>query len=169
MGKRRRARENALQVLFELEFNEADLDAVLDGYWKSKRADEQVRGYADWLVRGIVARKAEVDELIQGMSRHWRISRMAFVDRNILRIAVFELLEEKLIAPAIIINEAIEIAKRYSSDEAALFVNGVLDAVRKKLRKSEAKQEGLETKAHERPKQTSSKRILGAAGRSQKK
>jgi N utilization substance protein B len=169
MGKRRTSRENALQVLFELEFNDVQLERVLDGYWNSKKSDGQVQEYADWLVRGIVARKDEIDTLIQGNSKHWRISRMAFVDRNILRIAVFELLEEKLIAPAIVINEAIEIAKRYSSDEAAVFVNGVLDAVRKKLEKTEPQQESREAKANERSKQTAKKRTVRSPGRAKKK
>jgi N utilization substance protein B len=169
MGKRRTSRENALQILFELEFNDAELERVLASYWKSKRSDGQVKEYANWLVRGIVARKDEVDTLIQGNSKHWRISRMAFVDRNILRMAVFELLEEKLIAPAIVINEAIEIAKRYSSDEAAVFVNGVLDAVRKKLAKIEPQQEIIEVNANERSKQTSKKRTVRSTGRVKKK
>jgi len=168
MGKRRTSRENALQILFELEFNDADLDRVLAGYWNSKKSEGQVQEYANWLVRGIVARKDEVDALIQGNSKHWRISRMGFVDRNILRIAVFELLEEKLIAPAIVINEAIEIAKRYSSDEAAVFVNGVLDAVRKKLAKTEPRQESIEANTNERSKQTSKRRTVRSTGRAKK-
>jgi N utilization substance protein B len=141
----------------------------LAAYWNSKKSDGQVQEYSNWLVRGIVARKGEIDTLIQGNSEHWRISRMAFVDRNILRIAVFELLEEKLIAPAIVINEAIEIAKRYSSDEAADFINGVLDAVRKKLKKIEPPQESREVNANERSKQTSKKRTVRSTGRAKKK
>jgi len=169
MGKRRTSRENALQILFELEFNDAGLEKILAGYWNSKKADGPVQEYADWLVRGIVARKDEVDALIQGNSKHWRMSRMPFVDRNILRIAVFELLEEKLVAPAIVINEAIEIAKRYSSDEAAVFINGVLDAVRKKLEPTVTRQETREVKANERSKHTSKKRTVRSAGRAKKK
>jgi N utilization substance protein B len=169
MGKRRTSRENALQILFEMEFNDAGLERILASYWNSKKVDGQVQEYANWLVRGIVARKEEVDALIQGNSEHWRISRMAFVDRNILRIAVFELLEEKLIAPAIVINEAIEIAKRYGSDEAAVFVNGVLDAVRKKLEKTVPRQETIEVNANERSKHTSKKRTVRSAGRAKKK
>jgi N utilization substance protein B len=169
MGKRRTSRENALQILFELEFNDVDLDRILAGYWNSKKSDGRVKEYANWLVRGIVARREEIDTLIQGNSKHWRISRMAFVDRNILRIAVFEFLEEKLIAPAIVINEAIEIAKRYSSDEAAVFVNGVLDAVRKKLEGIEPQQESRKANTNERSKQTSKKRTVRSMGRTQKK
>ncbi len=133
MGKRRKARESALQILFELEFDNTQLEKTLNQYWGTKRASEAVKEYSSWLVKGIVSHQEEIDSLIQSSSEHWRISRMALVDRNILRIAVFEFLHEENVVPAIIINEAIEIAKKYSSDEAADFVNGVLDAIRKKL------------------------------------
>ena len=135
MGKRRAARENALQVLFELEFNDVGAEEVLTRHWAEKKTEKAVEEYAGWLVRGIMARRQEIDEIVQNSAKHWRISRMALVDRNILRIAAFELLEEKFLTPGIVINEAIEIAKRYSSDEAAVFVNGVLDAVWKKIEK----------------------------------
>jgi N utilization substance protein B len=133
MGQRRSARESALQVLFELEFHDDGPDAVLGRHWEDKKAVPAVREYAAWLVKGVTARRPEIDDLIQGTSSHWRVARMTPIDRNILRIAAFELLEEKFLAPAIIINEAIEIAKRFSGDESAVFVNGVLDALRKKL------------------------------------
>ena len=86
-----------------------------------------------WLVRGIRDGQEEVDGAIQAASEHWRIARMAVVDRNILRIAVFEMLRAKTLVPAIVINEAIEIAKKYSGEEASVFINGILDAVRKRL------------------------------------
>lgn len=133
MGQRRSARESALQVLFELEFQDDSPADVLKRHWADKQAAPAVREYAAWLVQGVAARRPEIDDLIQGTSSHWRVVRMMPIDRNILRIAVFELFEEKFLAPAIIINEAIEIAKRFSGDESAVFVNGVLDAVRKKL------------------------------------
>jgi len=160
MGKRRSSRESALQVLFELEFNDADLETVLGRAMKEKRAEPAVRDYAGWLVRGITGRRAEIDALIQGTSDHWRVSRMAVVDRNILRIAVFELLEEAFLAPAIVINEAIEIAKRFSGDQAAVFVNGVLDAVRKKLDAAKPKPKEKETK-DERIQEAAPKRAAG--------
>ena len=120
-------------MLFELEFHDDGPETVLHRHWEDKKSAPAVREYAAWLVLGVAARQPEIDGLIQGMSSHWRVARMMPIDRNILRIAVFELFEEKFLAPAIIINEAIEIAKRFSGDESALFVNGVLDAVRKKL------------------------------------
>jgi len=133
MGRRRKARENALQILFQLEFNKPQIEQAIDQFWKEKKASEEIRDYSNWLVKGIVSHQPEIDNLIQSLSDHWRLSRMAHVDRNILRIAVFEFLYEKNIAAAIIINEAIEIAKKYSSDEAAAFINGILDAIRKRL------------------------------------
>ena len=133
MGQRRSARESALQVLFELEFNDAGAESVLLRPREDKNSAPAVLEYAARLVRGVLARRQEIDDLVQGTSAHWRVARMNPIDRNILRIAAFELLEEKFLAPAIIINEAIEIAKRFNGDESAVFVNGVLDAVRKKL------------------------------------
>ena len=81
----------------------------------------------------ITSHRENIDHLIQSVSANWRISRMAIVDRNILRMAVSELLYEESLAPAIVINEAIEIAKKYSSEDGATFVNGILDAVRKEI------------------------------------
>lgn len=133
MGKRREARECALQVLFQLEFDSTDVERSLDEYWAGKKPKTEVRDYASWLVHGILNRKADIDGLIKDTSEHWRMERMGLVDRNILRMAVYELLEEKILAPPIIINEAIEIAKKYSDEKSATFINGLLDAVRKKL------------------------------------
>jgi len=137
MGKRRRARESTLQILFQLEFNSSQPEEAMDQYWEHRDASEEIKTYSRWLVEGILSHQEEIDTLIQSVSKHWRLARMAVVDRNILRLAVFELLYEKNIVPAIVINEAIEIAKKYSNQEAATFVNGLLDAVRKKLESDE--------------------------------
>jgi N utilization substance protein B len=134
MGRRRKAREETLRILFRLEFENKQIDKTLNQYWESKKTSEEIKEYSTWLVNGIISDQAKIDNIIQQVSEHWRISRMALVDRNILRMAVFELLYEENIAPAIVINEAIEIAKKYSGDEAATFVNGILDAVRKDLK-----------------------------------
>jgi len=134
MGRRRKAREETLRILFRLEFENKQLEKTLNQYWESKKTSEEIKEYSTWLVKGIISDQAKIDNIIQKVSEHWRISRMPLVDRNILRMAVFELLNEENIAPAIIINEAIEIAKKYSGDEAATFVNGILDAIRKNLK-----------------------------------
>jgi N utilization substance protein B len=133
MGERRKARECALQILFQLEFNAGDPPTVLRVYWEGQRASKAVREYGTWLVRTILDHGAAVDEAIQAVSKNWRLARMAVVDRNILRIAVCELLYEPTLGPAIVMNEAIEIAKRYSGEESAVFVNGVLDAAVRRL------------------------------------
>jgi N utilization substance protein B len=135
MGRRRKAREETLRILYRLEFDNRPLEETIDQYWENKRANKATREYSTWLVSGIISHQKTIDTFIQEASEHWRISRMALIDRNIIRIAVFELLYEENIAPAIIINEAIEIAKMYSGNEAATFVNGILDAVRKNLNK----------------------------------
>lgn len=135
MGQRRKAREHTLRILFQMEFEDSNPHEALDQYWKSRKTTAEIKEYSTWLAKGIASNQKTIDSLIQSVSEHWRISRMALIDRNILRMAVFELLYEDNIAPAIVINEAIEIARRYSGDEAATFVNGILDAVRKTLEK----------------------------------
>jgi N utilization substance protein B len=137
MGKRRRARESALQILYQLEFDSSRADSAISFFWQKKRAPAETREYSRRLVKGILDRKKELDEAIQSISQHWRIERMALVDLNILRLGAFELLNSPHIAPAIVINEAIEIAKKFSGPEAATFVNGILDALRKKIQAGE--------------------------------
>lgn len=133
MGKRRKARESTLQILFQLEFDNTKPEEVFNSFWKNKRATKEIKEHSRWLVDKITSHRKNIDPLIQSVSTNWRISRMAIVDRNILRMAVCELLYEESLAPAIVINEAIEIAKKYSSEDGATFVNGILDAVRKEI------------------------------------
>ena len=135
MGQRRKAREETLRILYRLEFDNRPVEKTLDQYWKNKKSLPSIREYSTWLVNGIISDQKKIDTIIQDASEHWRLSRMALIDRNILRMAVFELMHEKSVAAAVIINEAIEIAKRYSGTEASTFVNGILDAIRKKLEK----------------------------------
>ena len=146
MGERRRAREGALQILFQLEFNDGDPRSVARVYWQGRKVSAQVREYGTWIVESILGHGAEIDGAIQAASKNWRLARMAVVDRNILRIAVCELLYEPTLAPAIVMDEAIEIAKRYSGEESAVFVNGVLDAVGRSLAARPGAKEGTEGK-----------------------
>ncbi len=132
MGKRRKAREAALQILFQTEFNDSPIGDVLNLFWKNKKTDKEMREFSRALVENVLAHKEEIDSAIQFVSEHWRVSRMAVIDRCILRMAVSELVFNKDIPPAIVINEAIEIAKKYSSTKSATFINGILDAVKKK-------------------------------------
>ena len=133
MGQRRIARESALQILYQLEFDLHGAGEAATAFWKKKKGAAETKEYSRWLVEGISAKREEVDAAIQSVSENWRVQRMALVDRNILRLAAFELLHGESIAPAIVINEAIEIAKKFSGPEAATFVNGILDALRKKI------------------------------------
>lgn len=149
MGQRRRARECALQILFQLEFNSGDPAAVGAAYWTHQKVGPDTKTYAEWLVAQVHAHQTDIDGMIQAVSQNWRLARMAVVERNILRIAVAELLYEPSLVPAIVIDEAIEVAKRFSGDEAAVFVNGVLDAVRGRLAGREAPRPKKE-KSHER-------------------
>jgi N utilization substance protein B len=142
MGQRRRARECALQILFQLEFNPADPRDLLKVYWEHQRVSKEAREYGTWIVERILDHGPAIDAAIQAASKNWRLARMAVVDRNILRIAVAELLDEPTLVPAIVIDEAIEIAKRYSGEESAVFVNGVLDAVVRHLKGAGPGQEG---------------------------
>lgn len=139
MGQRRKARECALQILFQLEFNSGDPRALVKIYWEHQKVPREVREYGTWIVERILDHGEDIDGTIQSASKNWRLVRMAVVDRNILRIAVAELLYEKTLVPAIIMNEAIEIAKRFSGEASAVFVNGVLDAVGRFLGKTSDK------------------------------
>ena len=136
MGHRRKAREETLRILFQIEFEDAECDTIVAQYWENRKIHEEIKEYSTWLVSGIISHKGEIDDTIQSVSEHWRISRMALVDRNILRMAVFEILYEENIDTAVVINEAIEIARKYSGNEAATFVNGILDGARKKMEKA---------------------------------
>jgi N utilization substance protein B len=140
MGSRRKARECALQILFELEFSPDQLEEILKDYWAAQPVKAEVKEYATWLAEGLRQHRAEIDRTIEQASEHWRLDRMAMVDRNILRMAVFELLFEKTLPPPIIIDEAIEVARKFSGDEAAVFVNGILDGIYKSLKKDRSGQ-----------------------------
>jgi N utilization substance protein B len=166
MGKRRKSRECALQILFMMEFNTADPRTLARQYWGYQKTTADVREYGSWLVDRILERREEIDKTIQSASKNWRLTRMGVVDRNILRIAVCELLYEPALVPAIVINEAIEIAKRYGGQESATFVNGLLDAVRIHLTPGPAAQAGAgQEGSHEQERGHPGKRPRAAAAR----
>jgi len=135
MGRRRKARESALQILFQLEFDDSPPEIIIEQYWKNKKTDVEEKETCIQIVNGVIQYRQEIDENIQAVSENWRISRMVLIDRNILRISTYEFLYGKDLAPGIIINEAIEIAKKFSSDLSATFINGILDALKNKLEK----------------------------------
>lgn len=134
MGTRRKSRELVLQMLFQSDMGKQDADHVRRTFWAEHgTASAEVRGFADDLFRVAVARVAEIDGLIERHAEHWRMERMAAVDRNLLRAAVAELLAYPETPRAVVINEALEIARKFSTPESVHFVNGVLDSVGKEL------------------------------------
>lgn len=130
-----------MQILFQLEFAAEDLSVILKDYWSQQKVSAEIKEYSEWLVKGIWEHRLEIDRVIQQASKNWRLERMATVDRNILRIGVFEMLFEKNLEVPIVIDEAIEIAKKFSGQEAAVFVNGLLDGVKNNLQKIKAAKE----------------------------
>lgn len=161
MGKRREARERAVQFLFQHDLNPPEnLDDALNQFWDGQRnaaiADEkggahwgqshelppptveeaEVRLFADPLIRGVVQFRDEIDTTIKKHAQNWDLHRMAAVDRNILRLAIFEMLHRDDIPPVVSINEAVDIAKKFSTQDSGKFVNGLLDKVKGELMRS---------------------------------
>jgi len=134
MGTRRKSREIVLQMLFQSDMGKQDAEQVRRTFWaEHATASAEVRGFADDLFRVATDRVTEIDALIEKHAEHWRMERMAAVDRNLLRAAVAELLAYRETPRAVVINEALEIARKFSSPESVHFVNGVLDSVGKEL------------------------------------
>jgi len=130
MGARTSGRQAALQMLFGIDAAaDADAEATIRAFWREFEADPEGRAYADSLVRGVAGNLERVDELIRTSSTNWRLERMARVDRNLLRMAAYELLEQKSVPRAVILDEAIELAKLFGSEDSGAFVNGVLDRI----------------------------------------
>ena len=132
-GRRRRARELALQLLYQRDIagtEPAEMFARTDEYVS---ASPEVQEYASRLVLGTLGRLAELDERLSKQSEHWRLGRMPAVDRNLLRVALYELIHEDETPDAVVIDEAVEIAKKFSTPSSAPFVNGVLDGIRRSL------------------------------------
>jgi N utilization substance protein B len=152
MGKRREARERAVQFMFQYDLNPPDdLDEALEQFWDSQRAvviardhgpatwgqsvelpppaaeEVAVRLFADPLIRGAIEHRDEIDRMIRKLAKNWDLRRMATVDRNILRLAIYEMIYRDDIPPVVSINEAVDIAKKYSTEESGKFVNGILD------------------------------------------
>ena len=158
MGKRREARERAVQFLFQNDLNPPeDLPAALEQFWETQRAaaiaeekgtahwgqpvelpplstdEASIRLFADPLIQGALEHRAEADGIIQKHAKNWDLHRIAAVDRNILRLAIFEMLHRDDIPPIVSINEAVDIAKKFSTQDSGKFVNGILDKVKGEL------------------------------------
>jgi N utilization substance protein B len=134
-GTRHKAREAALQMLFAADLYKHDPIQLTDDYWSEfgdTAVDSRTREFADTLVRGTLRELSTIDSRIKTRAEHWRIERMAIVDRNVLRLAVYEFLFEDT-PDTVVINEALEIARRFSTFEATQFINGILDAIKHDL------------------------------------
>jgi N utilization substance protein B len=140
MGTRRKAREAALQVLYQIDTAGVPAEGVeqaIDSFFElySEAEDGEARAFAEKLVRGCAAQLEVIDAKIRDVSKHWRIERMARVDRNVMRLAVFELMGLPDVPRRVTLNEAVELAKRFGDENSASFVNGVLDRIASELNK----------------------------------
>ena len=129
MGKRRSSRELALKFLYQFELNEGDLDEQIKLFLERNSSQEGVENFMKEFVMSLVSKMKEIDEIIQKYSDHWVLDRMTVIDRNILRIGTCELLLNFSTPPKVVINEAIDIAKKYGNEDSPEFINGILDKV----------------------------------------
>ena len=142
MGTRRQARERAMQILFQWDIH-GNTDHWLKEFWDRHPSSPEVKEFAERLVEGVMAHRAELDKLIGAYASNWKVSRMPIVDRNILRAALCELLWVPEVPAKVTVNEAIELAKRFADDETKGFVNGILDKILKEEPRLQAKRAGM--------------------------
>lgn len=134
MGARRSGREAALQMLFQLEASGVTPDHAIELFWRSfEEADPEGKAYADQIVRGVSENQGRIDDKITTASKNWRLERMSRVDRNLLRLGTWELMFHSDVPRAVILDEAVELAKSFGTDESSGFVNGVLDRIAEDL------------------------------------
>jgi N utilization substance protein B len=114
-------------------------DAAFAEFWASREADDDSRAFAERLVRGVHAERAGLDRAISESSENWRVERMATVDRNVLRLAVYEMLHDPETPAAVVIDEAIEVGKRFGSEKSGSFINGILDGIRRRISREETR------------------------------
>lgn len=134
MGSRRQAREAAVQILYFRDINpHEELANALHSFWESQSYDAETQTFAEALARGTLEKRPAIDEQIKKVTENWELDRIAAVDRNVLRLAIYEMMFRDDVPPVVSINEAIEIAKKFSTKESGKFVNGILDRIRKEL------------------------------------
>ena len=131
MGKRRVARELALKFLYQTEFNSNSPDSELNSFCERANVSEEIQDFTQTLIKNIFIHKKEVDGLLKKISANWVPDRMAMIDKNILRLGICELLFDSTPPPKVVINEAVEIAKKFGTEESPDFINGILDKVYK--------------------------------------
>ena len=133
MATRRQAREWVVQILFNLDLNKIPMDELFADFWKELKSSEKSRLFTQDHVRGVMEHIKDIDTELQSCATNWDIKRMGVIERNVMRMAIYEMLYCKDIPPVVSINEAVDIAKYFSSQESGKFVNGILDNIRKKL------------------------------------
>jgi len=138
MASRHEAREWAVQLLFQLDYNPGELDPVFEEFWSERKTTAKSRAFVEELVRGVLANKPALDKLIQSCAQNWSLARMAGVDRNIIRLSTYEMMYRTDIPAVVSINEAVEAAKALGDVSSSRFVNGLLDRLRREIAKSKA-------------------------------
>ncbi len=133
MSRRRRSREFAIQVLYQLEINQQTVQETLTQFQKIYLPKGERDEFLERLVHGVLEHRKEIDRLIKQYSKNWRLDRMSLIDRNILRLAIFELMHCEDIPPKVTLNEAIELGKKFGSEESGRFVNGILDRIQNEV------------------------------------
>jgi len=129
-AKRTKARERAVQALYQIDVAATDLEEALSRFWRSfEPVERDVMDLAEELVRGVAQHRREIDDAIEAVSTNWRLDRMARVDRNVLRLAVHELIHRPAVPVKVVINEAIDLGKKFGSESSGAFINGVLDRI----------------------------------------
>lgn len=130
--RRRKAREYALKILYMLDIRkEKDLESILEEFWNNTNENnKEIKDFAEELVRGIFKNMGKIDKVISEVSLNWRLDRMSFIDRNLIRIGAYEIIFKNEIPPAVSINEAIEISKKYGDSESPKFINGILHKIK---------------------------------------
>ena len=157
ISARRKARELAMQTLFYLDMGAVEPEAAVAMFCQNFNPSPKFLPFYKTLVEGVILKKAEVDALIERYSSNWRISRMSGVDRNVLRVAVYEMLFCDDIPPKVSINEAIDVGKKYGTEESGAFINGILDSIHLALKKqAPASPAGEKSQAAPSPKQETS-------------
>ena len=129
MGKRRAARELALKFLYQSEFNSGSRDSELSSFFERTAVSEEIQKFAQAFIKNLLFHEKEVDELLKKISANWAPDRMAVIDKNILRLGICELLYDSTTPPKVVINEAVEIAKKFGTEESPDFINGILDKI----------------------------------------
>jgi len=141
VGKRRKSRELALQVLYQIDIDDGDAEEKFNLFWQHFDHSDELKEFSHRIVKGVCQRKGEIDSLIEKHSEHWRLQRMTIVDRNVLRSAVFELMCCPDIPTKVILNEAVELGKKFGSGKTGPFINGILDKVSHQINRSHTREE----------------------------